>query len=225
MVRLTSVAALAIAATASAHALSLDQSNFDDKTAGKTVFLKMFAPWCGHCKAMAPAWEKLMEKYADHADVVVAEVDCTSDGGKPICDEAGVRGFPTIKYGSVDALEDYQGARDFDELEKFASELKPMCSPSNKEKCEPEMLKKIEELEAMTVEELEKLVAEGKAGMEKAEEDFKVGLEKLQEAYKELAEAKDETLKKIKEGGHGLTKVVLKSKKPAEEKDEAKEEL
>ena len=128
MVRLTLLAALAVAATASASGLSLTKDNFDEKTAGKTVFLKMFAPWCGHCKAMAPAWEKLMEKYADHADVLVAEVDCTSDDGKAICDENGVRGFPTLKYGSVDALEDYQGGRDYDDFEKFAGELKPMVS-------------------------------------------------------------------------------------------------
>ena len=50
--------------------------------------------------------------------------------GKPLCDSNGVRGFPTIKYGSPSALEDYEGGRDFDSLKKFADEnLGPSCGP------------------------------------------------------------------------------------------------
>ena len=40
---------------------------------------------------------------------LVADVDCTTEG-KPLCEENGVQGFPTIKWGSPDALEDYEGA-------------------------------------------------------------------------------------------------------------------
>lgn len=45
---------------------------------------------------MKPAWDKLMEKYAAHESILVADVDCIG-AGKSKCDDVGVKGFPTIK--------------------------------------------------------------------------------------------------------------------------------
>ena len=85
---------------------------------------------------MKPAWDKLMDAFADSKTALVGDVDCTA-AGKPLCDSNGVQGFPTIKWGDPSALEDYQGGRDFDALKKFADEnLKPMCSPSNIDLCD-----------------------------------------------------------------------------------------
>lgn len=52
------------------------------------------APWCAHCKEMAPAWEELAEKYRDHEDVIIAELDATANE----LEAFPVRGFPTLKY-------------------------------------------------------------------------------------------------------------------------------
>ena len=41
---------------------------------------------------MKPAWDSLMEQYKGHATKLVADVDCTSDGGKPLCEAHGVKG-------------------------------------------------------------------------------------------------------------------------------------
>jgi thiol-disulfide isomerase/thioredoxin len=38
--------------------LELTHENYDQITEGKTVFIKHYAPWCGHCKAMARDWKK-----------------------------------------------------------------------------------------------------------------------------------------------------------------------
>merc|ERR1711865_810149 len=80
------------------------------------------------------------------ASALVGDVDCTAEG-KPLCEEHGVQGFPTLKWGSPDALEDYEGGREYGDLETFANEnLKPVCSPSNIDLCDAEKKGKIEEL-------------------------------------------------------------------------------
>lgn len=52
------------------------------------------APWCSHCKEMAPAWEALAEKYKDREDIVIAELDATSNELEGLT----VHGFPTLMY-------------------------------------------------------------------------------------------------------------------------------
>ena len=60
---------------ASASAVELTPETWDEKTAGKSVFVKFFAPWCGHCKKMKPAWDSLMEEFEDSDTGLVADVD------------------------------------------------------------------------------------------------------------------------------------------------------
>merc|ERR1719269_19690 len=87
---------------------------------------------------MKPAWDKLGTAYENHGAVLIGDVDCTADGGKPVCDTKGVQGFPTIKYYTSEKPdgEKYQGGRDFDSLDKFVKEnLMAKCDPKTKENC------------------------------------------------------------------------------------------
>ena len=175
---------------------------------------------CGHCKKMAPDWEKLAAEWKDHAVGFVAEVDCTTEG-KPLCDANGVRGFPTLKFGDPAALEDYQGGRTYADLAKFATEnLKPVCSVNNLELCDDEKKAQIEKYMKLSVEELTKSVEEEEKKLEKAEEDFKAAVEKLQAEYQKLSEDKDKTIADVKASGLGLMKSVLTAKSKTEKKDE-----
>lgn len=164
---------------------------------------------------MAPDWEKLATEWEGNDAGLVAEVDCTADG-KPLCDENGVRGFPTLKYGDPTALDDYQGGRDFTSLQTFAKDnLKPMCSPSNLDICDDDKKKQIEELMAKSAEELAASIAEEEKKLEAAEETFKAEVEKLQQTYQNLMEAKDATVASVKASGLGLMKSVAAAKAKA----------
>merc|ERR1711879_256248 len=140
---------------------------------------------------------------------LVADVDCTTDGGKGLCEEHGVRGYPTIKHGDPADLQDYNGGRSYDDLKKFADEnLGPQCSPANIDLCDAEKKALIDKYMAMPDSDLSTLIKEKTESMEKLESDFKTFVEGLQKSYEEGNKKKDDAIKKIKEGGLGVMKSV-----------------
>jgi len=97
-----------------------------------------------------------MEDFKDSPTALVGDVDCTAEG-KSLCEQNDVRGYPTIKYGDVGDLKDYQGARSYEELKKFAEEnLGPSCGPGeNLELCDAETKPKMETYGKMSAGKLE----------------------------------------------------------------------
>jgi len=156
---------------------------------------------------MKPAWDSLMAEFKDSKTVLVADVDCTA-AGKPLCDQAGVKGYPTIKYGDPASMEDYKGGRDEKALKEFAKGLKPSCSPSNIDLCDDEKKAEIERLQAMPEAALDALVQEKEKILEESEALFKSEVEKLQAAYEKLTKEKEATAAQVKESGLGLIKAV-----------------
>ncbi|CAK0822038.1 unnamed protein product [Prorocentrum cordatum] len=158
---------------------------------------------------MKPDWDKLMAEYEGSSTILVADVDCTT-GGKELCDSVGVRGYPSIKAGSPDDLQDYTGGRDFNSLKEHAEALGPSCGPANIDLCDDWKKKQIEVFTAFGADEREAIIKKKEAEREKLEADFKAFVEGLNKAYEEASAKKDEAEEAIKNSGLGLLKAVHK---------------
>merc|ERR1712048_498932 len=151
---------------------------------------------------------------------LIADVDCTDEKAKPLCETHGVQGFPTIKWGDPSALEDYDGGRDFDDLVKFADEnLKPLCSPKNLDLCDDAKKTQIQEYMKMSVDDLDAEIQKKEAESKEAEETFDAEVQKLQERYEALEKEKTEKQAAVKASGLGLMKAVKAAKGDGEKEE------
>jgi len=80
--------------------------------------VEFYAPWCGHCKSLAPEWEKAAKQLK--GVVKVGAVDMTTDErvGAPY----NVQGFPTLKWFGFDKKKPlaYEGQREASPIVEFA---------------------------------------------------------------------------------------------------------
>jgi len=105
------------------NVIDLTPENFEQYVDGsKHAFVEFFAPWCGHCKNLAPAYEEIADAFAKDKDsVVIAKVD--ADAHKELASKFGVTGFPTLKFfkkGSTDPT-DYNGGREAADIIEFVN--------------------------------------------------------------------------------------------------------
>ncbi|RDW82774.1 hypothetical protein BP6252_03886 [Coleophoma cylindrospora] len=101
----------------SSAVLSIDGKNYDRLIAqsNHTSIVEFYAPWCGHCKNLQPAYEKAAQNLKGLAKV--AAVNCDEESNKQFCGTFGVQGFPTLKIVKPGQktgrpiVEDYNGPR------------------------------------------------------------------------------------------------------------------
>lgn len=116
--------------------------NFEDVVMnnGVDTLVEFYAPWCGHCKKLAPAYDEVAEKLKDE-EVAIVKMDATANDVPPTFD---VRGFPTLFWlpkNDKANPQRYEGGREADDFLKYIAkhatdELKGYDRKGNAKKTE-----------------------------------------------------------------------------------------
>jgi len=81
---------------------------------GGVMFVNFFAPWCGHCKKLAPVWDQVGEAFLSESNVTIAKADCTK--AQDLCKRLGVERLPTLTLFSNGSPLAYTGKKDLGSL-------------------------------------------------------------------------------------------------------------
>jgi len=157
--------------------MDLSDSDFESKVKDQDIMLiEFFAPWCGHCKRLAPEYETAATALLKNdPPVPLAKVDCT-EAGKDTCSKHGVSGYPTLKiFRNGKISKDYDGPR---EASGIVSYMKKQAGPSSTEIKDMDHMKR-------KVLDSETAVAVGffSGGDEDLEKAFKKAADGLREKY------------------------------------------
>ncbi|MBN3308912.1 PDIA3 isomerase, partial [Amia calva] len=192
MFKLLFLAFLAGAARAS-DVLEFTDDDFDSRIVEHDMILvEFFAPWCGHCKRLAPEYEAAATRLK--GIVSLAKVDCTANSN--VCNKFGVSGYPTLKiFRDGEDAGAYDGPRTADGI---VSHLKKQAGPAS--------------VEIKTAAELEKYIGDRDAsvvgffadGSSMSQTEFLKSASALRESYRFAHTNSEELLQKHAVEGEGI---------------------
>ncbi|KAK3541608.1 hypothetical protein QTP86_033078 [Hemibagrus guttatus] len=120
--------------------LVLTKDNFDDVVNNADIILvEFYAPWCGHCKRLAPEYEKAAKELSTRTPTIpLAKVDATAESD--LASRFDVTGYPTLKIFRKGKVFDYNGPREKHGIVDYMSE---QAGPPSKQ---VQAVKQIQEL-------------------------------------------------------------------------------
>lgn len=178
---------------------------------------------------MKPIWDDLGEMYENSKKVLIGDVDCTKDINKQLCEDHGVKGYPTLKYYNPGDREgeSYEGERTLDAFKTFVKTLGPPCGPKHLKKCTETQKASLEKYMAMSADEVNALLTSETgiiADAQKAHDDLLKSLQaQFEESNKNIEALKKEKQPEIKMMKAALTGLTAAKEEPAVA--EAKSEL
>lgn len=177
--------------------LEYTDANFDSNIVQHEIALvKFYAPWCGHCKRMAPEFDKAATVLKQNEPpVALIKVDCTVE--TKVCGRMGVNGYPTLKiFKNGEVSSDYNGPRDADGIVKY---MRTKAGPTSKE------LNSVEEAQKFLANSEHSVVGFFKSADSALAAEFKKVADQLAENYRFAQSSNAEVLAKY---GHE-DKVVI----------------
>lgn len=181
----------------------LNKDNFEQTIASNNyVLVEFYAPWCGHCKKLAPEYAKAAQQLAERkSEILLANVDATLQ--PDLAKEYGVKGYPTLKFFKNGKPTEYTGGRTTDTI---ISWLEKKSGPPAVSLANPEASKKFVEDNKVAVIGFfkDKETDEAKAFLEAADgiEDVPFGITSEDDVFKahEVEGNKIVLFKKFDEG-------------------------
>ena len=112
----------------------LDETNFDAFIASQEyTIIEFYAPWCGHCKSLAPEWAAAAGKTRRlNPSTILAKVD--ADAHKKLSDRYEIGGYPTIKIFKNGEPQEYTGPRESKGIVGFVKKAMGITGSGNLEK-------------------------------------------------------------------------------------------
>ncbi|KAF7795266.1 hypothetical protein EIP86_006419 [Pleurotus ostreatoroseus] len=99
---------------AASDVIDLTPDNFDEIVKPEALMLvEFFAPWCGHCKALAPHYEEAATTLKERG-LKLAKVNCVDEAD--LCQANEIKGYPTVRVYRHGEFSDYPGPRKADSI-------------------------------------------------------------------------------------------------------------
>ncbi|XP_043678111.1 protein disulfide-isomerase isoform X2 [Vespula pensylvanica] len=186
--------------------LVINKDNFESAIQdNEFILIEFYAPWCGHCKALAPEYVKAAKQLADSgSEIKLAKVDATVE--TELAEKHGVRGYPTLKFFRKGIAIEYNGGRLADDIVNW---LVKKTGPVAKDLPSVEKAKAFIDEHEVTIigffKDLESEAAKVFLEVGNAVDHYTFGISNADEVLKEY-EAEDGTIILFKKFDEGKTK-------------------